>query len=287
VQQIASRAKPARAGGIDWPAYWRATVEAREGERTLAPAAAGGSRWDGRAERFAFLTRTLDAATDPFVLDLKARLRPGETLLDVGAGAGRYTMAFASAVRQVTAVEPSAGMRAQLERASGERGVRNLSIVAGSWEGVEVEPHDVALVANVLYFVPDAVRFIEKLDRGARRACYILHRIEERATPLLPIWDKVWGQPRPPEAGALDLLNVLYSMGIRASFQPVPLPEPARYATVDEALPDARQFLELSPDDETHDATLRAFLPSILTERGGQLEYPAGPQMAMIWWEKA
>ena len=276
--------QPIRAGGVDWPSYWRAMVEAREAARHAAPPA-GGSRWDGRAERFAFLTRSLDA-TDPFVTALKSVLRAEDAVLDVGAGAGRYSLPVAEAVRHVTAVEPSAGMRAQLARAATERGVGNVNVVPSSWEAAEVEPHDAAFVANVLHFVPDAVRFIEKLDRSARRACFILHRVEERATPLLPLWETIWGEPRPPEPAALDLLNLLYFLGIRADFRLVPLDAPARYASLEEALAEARRLLDLAFDDHTHDAAIRAFVSGILVERNGLLEYPPGPQMAIISWEK-
>lgn len=283
---VVSGTRAIRAGGVDWPAYWRATVEARETARP-APPPAGGNRWDGRAERFACLTRSLDAAADPFVTTLKSVLRAEDTVLDVGAGAGRYSMPVAEAVRHVTAVEPSAGMRAELARAATGRGVSNLSVVPSRWEAAEVDPHDVVFAANVLYFVPDAVRFIEKLDRSARRACFILHRVEQRAASLLPLWEKIWGQPRPPEPGALDLLNLLYFMGIRANFRLAPLPVPERYASLDEALVEARRLLELASGDLTHDAAMRAFLPGVVVERGGMLEYPPGPQMAIISWEKA
>jgi SAM-dependent methyltransferase len=273
-----------RAGGVDWPAHWRKTVEARDATRaaTLPP---GGDRWEARAERFAFLTRSLDAAGDPFVTALKFALRAEDAVLDVGAGAGRYSLAIAGSVRRVTAVEPSAGMRAQLARAAAERGISNVGIVPSGWESADVDLHDVAFVANVLYFVPDAVRFIEKLDRSSRRASFILHRVEERAKPLLPLWETIWGRPRPPEPGALDLLNLLYSVGIRADFRLAPLPAPALYASLDEALAEARRSLELLPGDHTHDAAIRAFLPGVLVKRDGVLEYPA-PRMAVLSWEK-
>lgn len=276
--------RPIRAGGVDWPGYWRAMVEAREAARHAAPPT-GGSRWDDRAERFASLTRSLDAA-DPFVTTLKSLVRAEDAVLDVGAGTGRYSLPLAEAVRRITAVEPSAGMRAQLARAAAERGLSNFRIVPSSWEAAEVDPHDAAFAANVLYFVPDAVRFIEKLDRSARRACLILHRVEERATPLLPLWETIWGKPRPPEPGALDLLSLLYFTGIRADFRLAPLPVPARYASLDEALAEARRLLDLAADDHTHDAAIRAFVSGILVERSGLLEYPPGPQMAIISWEK-
>src|SRR5579871_5222327 len=164
-------------GDIDWPAHWRTLVETREAT-SPASVVAGSSRWDNRAERFARMTRALDASADPFVRAVQEVLRPGDTLLDVGAGAGRYSMPLAPLVSRLTAVEPSDGMRAQFTQEATRRGFQNITLIASTWENAQVETHDVAFAANVLYFVPDAVRFVEKLDRSTRRTCLLLHRVE-------------------------------------------------------------------------------------------------------------
>jgi hypothetical protein len=142
-------------------------------------------------------------------------------------------------------------------------------------------------VANVLYFVTDAARFIEKLDQHGKRACFILHRVEERAAQLLPLYEEIWGVPRPPEPSAIDLYNLLFSMGIRANLQLVPRPAPVRFETGEDAMREARQSLELLADDTTHDERIEAFLRGVVTRRHGLIEFPPGPQMAIISWEKA
>ncbi len=279
----ATRATPVVPGGIDWAARWRELVESRE---TVGPGGfeAGGSRWEGRAERFARLTRGLDAATDPFVRALKAELQPGDAVLDVGAGAGRYSLPIAPSVARLTAVEPSNGMREAFAHEADRRGIRNINLVAGGWQEAKVEPHDVAFVANVLYFVKDAARFVEKLDAHARRACFILHRVEERAAEMAPLYAHVWGKPRPPEAGALDLFNLLFSMGIRANLELMPRPAPARFEKPEDAMREVRQSIELLADDTSHDDQIANFLRGFVTRREGVIEFPPGPQMAVISW---
>jgi SAM-dependent methyltransferase len=278
----ATRPPSVRAGGVDWPEHWRAIVEARPGEFR-----AGGSRWESRAERFTRLTRSLDAANDPFVRALRETLRPTDTVLDVGAGAGRYSMPIASDVTRITAVEPGASMRASFEQEAQRRGLTNITVVPGGWEDVEVEIHDVAFVANVLYFVADAVAFVDKLDQHARRACFILHRAEERAAQLMPLWEEIWGYPRPPEPGAVDLYNLLFAIGIRSNIRLVPRPAPVRFEKSEDAMREARQSLELDGDDHTHDERIAAFLRGVVLRRDGLWEFPPGPQMAIISWEKS
>ncbi|MEA2640514.1 MAG: hypothetical protein QOF51_1908 [Chloroflexota bacterium] len=283
MQMMVERGPAIRAGDVDWRAHWEALVAARE---AMNPSqVAGGSRWDNRADRFARLTQNLDAANDPFVRAILDAVHPDDAVLDVGAGAGRYGLPIASHVARITAVEPSAGMRAQLAEGAGARGVANLTIVASSWQEATVEPHNVAFVANVLYFVRDAAAFLDKLDRSARRACFILHRLEENGAALGPLWAEIHGKARPPEPNALELLNLLFSMGIRAQLRPAPRPAPARYASLDEAVDDARQRLDIAEDDHAHDARIRSFVASLVAERDGGLVGQPGSQMAIISWE--
>jgi SAM-dependent methyltransferase len=286
VARVATRAPAIRAGGIDWPDRWRQMVHARE-MGGLPDFRAGGNRWEGRAERFARLTRSLDAATDPFVNALTDILHPTDAVLDVGAGAGRYSMPIASKVARVTAVEPSTGMRANLQQEAERRGLANIEVVASSWEEAQVEIHDVAFAANVLYFVPDAVPFLEKMDRCARRACFILHRVDERSAELLPLWEELWGHPRPPETSALDLYNLLFAIGIRPSLRLAPRPAPIRFESSEDAMREVRQSLELASDDQSHDERIAAFLRGVVTRRDGLIEFPPGPQMAIISWDTA
>jgi SAM-dependent methyltransferase len=274
-----------RAGRLDWAAHWWQLVEARE-TAGRAPATADGCRWDARADRFARLTQDLDAATDPFVQTLRAAVQPSDTLLDIGAGAGRYCLPLAPHVARVTAVEPSPGMRAQLAAAAEFRNLGNVDVVAGYWPAATVEPHDIVVLANVLYFVRDIVPFLETLDRSARRACYVLHRVEPRLTPALARWQELGGQAPPPEPGFLDLYNVLFAMGIRASARLLPRAFAVRYDTLEEAVAEVRQFLAVGSGAPPDDVQIRALLADLLVERDGRLGFPYEPQMAIVSWEK-
>ena len=275
---------PIRAGFVDWINHWRDKVEARQAA-DRARTGPEDDRWARRAGRFARMARTLDPAADPFVQALQQALRPTDTVLDVGAGAGRYALALAPMVAGLTAVEPSAGMRAQLDRQIADRGLTNLRVVPGAWQEVEVEAHDVVFVSHVLYFVPDAVSFLQKLDRSAARACFILHRVEEIGSLFGPLQEELFGG-RPPEAGFLDLYNLLFAIGIRPNARLFRQPFSMGYGSMDEAVSEARSVLGLPPGDDSHDARIRAYLSGALVERNGDLCFPGGPQLAIIWWEK-
>lgn len=279
------RAAPIRAAGVDWADLWRQKVEARMAADAPGGRPTGPNGWDDRAARFERLTRELDPDADPLARAIRAAVQPTDAVLDVGAGAGRYTFAVAPLVARVTAVEPSPGMRTALEREAAARAADNVTLVPATWQEADVEPHDVALVANVLYFVADPVPFLEKVDRSARRACYIFHRVEDRASVMGRIWTEM-GAHRPPEPGFLDLYNLLFAMGIRPHARLLGTAQQARYDSLEEAFVEARWFLGLGPDDQERDDRIRALLADILLKSEGRLGFPTGPQMAMVFWEK-
>ena len=217
---------------------------------------------------------------------LRVAIRPDETVVDAGAGAGRYTAPLATLARHVTAVEPSAGMRAALANVVATRGLTNVSITEGSWQDAEVEPHDVVVCSHVLYFVPDAVPFIEKVDAKARRACYIFLRVDARDTPLNPLWREVWGEERAREVGFLDLYNLLFSIGLLANAQLTPPERGTRYIDLNDAVEQTRESLGLGPDDHQFDDRIRAFLDERLQPDGDRLAFLPFMQTAIVWWEK-
>lgn len=122
--------EPLRAGNVDWEANWREIVERRR--VTVEALAAQGPQhgyWSRRADRFARTSREFDPSTDPLASMLRETL-DGGSLLDVGAGAGRYTLALADAASHVTAVEPAASMREHLEAELRRRALANVTVVA-------------------------------------------------------------------------------------------------------------------------------------------------------------
>src|SRR5690348_9922500 len=103
-------------GSIDWAGRWRALIADRDTQRGVAHRDGDPERdpWTSRAARFAAYSGGLPD-DDPLFLRLRAIVRPDDTVLDVGAGAGRYALPLAGLARRVVAVEPSPAMRRHLE----------------------------------------------------------------------------------------------------------------------------------------------------------------------------
>ncbi|MCS7003255.1 MAG: class I SAM-dependent methyltransferase [Dehalococcoidia bacterium] len=180
---------------------------------------------------------------------VRSMLRPDDTLLDVGAGAGRFTLPLASVVRHVTALDLSPHMLALLERRAAGRHP-NITTVVGNWEDTPVAPHDAALAAWSLYRQRDILASLRKLMATTRRILMIIDGDyaprPDDDPPHERIKADIWGPGDPGVCNYLYLAGALRQCGARADVRVVTerltrtapdLPTLARMLAPDEATP--------------------------------------------------
>ncbi|HNP73541.1 MAG TPA: class I SAM-dependent methyltransferase [Kouleothrix sp.] len=275
------------AGGHDWLATWSAMYDAEraQAEAIPMPGTPQPDFWAGQATRFAAAAQR-SQQPDGFMRFVLPRLRPADTVLDIGAGSGRYEPLLAGAAAEVLALEPSPAMRGHLEQRIAEARLANVRVGASSWPSGDVAACDVALAAHVLYGVREIGPFLLAMNAVARRECYLLLALRHPSSVVSPFWQRLYGEPRLPLPGALECLNALYQLGIAAQLALVPTVNRFSYLDADEALADLRWRLR-APASPTADATLRAAIADLLRpDAEGRLaphEQP-GPT-AVIWWE--
>lgn len=273
--------------GVDFIAHWRARQEAARAQEDalLDGAPAPSDPWEKRAPRFRAMNH-LDGHADPLLRFLLERLRPGETLLDIGAGTGRYALPLALQGIRVVAVEPSPSMRAGLEAEMEANGVTNVEVVDGTWP-LDAPPRaDVVLAAHVLYGVRDIERFVLAMHACARRACVLAHGVRAPRSALSGVFERVRGATMRERPGAFDALGVLLQLGIFPSF--VPLSGPLHRMTFrdrEDARDELTDRLHLTRS-KTNDELLDAAIAEGFTEDAlGCHAPPAGPDVA-IWWTR-
>lgn len=269
---------------IDWVAHWRRIVEdRRRSVEALGEAdRAGGNFWDRRADQFRRMSEQLDPSSDLLIGLLSEALGQDGTLLDIGAGAGRYAVPVAQSGRSVTAVEPSAGMRRHLDERMGQSGLANIDVVASTWEEADVAQHDVVLAAHIVYPLVEVVPFIRKLVAHARRAWFLTIRVEPMGSEFAPLWQEIWGTSYPAEPTFLDLYNLLFAIGLRPNARLRPFFGGTTGGDLDDVLQQARGRLFLPEDDHRHDAAIRRFVQSHLHEQDGRWQWPQQRQEAII-----
>jgi SAM-dependent methyltransferase len=156
-------------------------------------------------------------STEPSPLDLLAQpaLRPGASVLDVGAGAGASSLHLVPEGGHLHAVDSQPSMLRALEADAARRGV-SLTTYDGTWPDVapDVPGCDVVLCAHVLYNVAEPVPFVRSLIAHARDLAVLEVTETHPLVRLAAMWERVHHQPR-PSGPTVDLaLEALREAGI-------------------------------------------------------------------------
>ncbi|MCS6826643.1 MAG: class I SAM-dependent methyltransferase [Caldilinea sp.] len=141
-------------------------------------------------------------------------LRPTDTLLDVGAGTGRFTLPLAARVASVTALDDSPDMLRVLAQKIKAQGVSNVKLLYGAMESTPLPPHDVVLAAWSLYRQLDLPATLRRLAASARRLLIIVAG-HPYTPPHRPLMEKIWALP-PKDAfpAYLYILGVMHQIGL-------------------------------------------------------------------------
>jgi SAM-dependent methyltransferase len=252
---------------LDWAAHWKRLVSERERQ-------AGGPRsdsyWDRRAPLFA---SSLAGQEDVLSPVLEPYLNPSRTLIDVGAGTGRYAVPLAARLDWVTAVEPSQGMRELIPP------VDNMTVIASAWEDAEVATADLVLCCHVLYGIAEPVPFIEKLEASARERVFLCLRDAEPRLPSELLWEELTGRPRARQPRFQDAYNLLRQMGVAPDVAVLRQPGRPRFPSLEAAVEDGRLHLREAWDDQRGRAWLRE---NLVAQPDGSVVFEGGEAVSGV-----
>ena len=256
---------PPEIAPIDYAHRWHEIVERRRVQMDNAYAAAGidnADYWGKRAKTYrqALHERTEE---DPFLIRVRRYVTPETTVLDVGAGTGRHTLALAPHVKHVVAVDPSPAMLGFLQEDVAEQKLTNVETIASGWLDADAAQADVVLCSHVLYPSADPVPFIRKLESSAKKRVYVYLRVDPLPTDF-GLWGEFYGVPLQLQPNHLDLINLLAQIGIAADVEVVHHRFTWTFADTDEAVAQVRNTLCLRDDDEAATAKLRTLLEARL-----------------------
>lgn len=175
---------------------------------------------------------------DPTLERLREIARPGETWLDIGAGAGRYALPLALLVREVIAVDPSDGMLAALAELMAEHRIGNIRAVADRWPPTSGSPAAglqaaVALIAHLGYDIEAIGPFVGAMESAATRLCVAVLQERQPSSIADPFWPLIHGEER-VALPALGEFVALLRAGGRAPEVAIEERSPRGFASQDE-----------------------------------------------------
>ena len=138
----------------------------------------------------------------------------GGSVLDVGCGGGRASLALVPPGATITGVDESEAMLAQLNATAADRAVP-VEVVHGRWPDVapDVAPADVVVCHHVVYNAPDIVPFLSALTGHARLAVVVELTARHPQVAWTDAWRHFWGLERPSGPTADDLVAVVRDLG--------------------------------------------------------------------------
>ncbi len=215
-----------------------------------------------------------------------ARLRPlvdtDTRVLEIGPGSGGFTLPLAGIVREIVAVEPSPGMRAELARNLAEAGRTNVRIFPSRIEeGLdEIEgPFDLALASYSLYNVLPIDDVLRSLTRRANLLVALMGDGKQEVW-YRDLYQRFRGHPpvSPPQVQFLHPL--LREMGLDARVELVQTS--ANYVYPNEASM-LDQWMWRLRIDPSRRAELETMLLPLAERHNGHIGIYRQRQMALVW----
>lgn len=194
--------------------------------------------------------------TDEPVLDALLRLvKPGETWIDIGAGAGRYALPIALALApsggRVIALDASPGMLDALLELRSVHGVTDIEVIETRWPPpadlpMERFEADVALIAHVGYDIESIGPFVRAMESVARRLCVAVLMERQPASIADACWPPVHGEARVGLPALPEFVELLQARGHEPVVEMLQR-EPRRFASRDELEGFLRRQLWIEP----------------------------------------
>lgn len=197
---------------IDWSEEWKKYRESSHWTQELEKKGiTSEDYWDGykfgdRNEEYNQL-----AGYPGHILDRIYKLvGPDSVVLDIGAGAGAYTIPLARAARKVTVVEPSKGQVARLTRRAEREGLQNIEVINKRWQDVDrTELESYSLVnAAYCFHMPEIREALQKMLDVTTGALFLISLVDHGFTD---VYEGVFGE-KEPEPEYIYLYNVLHQM---------------------------------------------------------------------------
>lgn len=173
--------------------------------------------WEGYAPNY---DRRIGSDGERVTLDhLRTIVRPTDSLLDVGAGTGRFAIPLSAHVSRITALDHSPDMLGVLREKCAAAGIATIDTLEAEWPHLEVEPHDVVLAAWSLYRIVDLKAALAACVSAARRALVIalgIGGLPPHRRHVAELWGR-WNESSVP--GHLYVAGALWEMGHWADAQ--------------------------------------------------------------------
>jgi len=272
----------------DWNEIWKERQRLQESSKVTGDTS---HNWDRKenAERYDANARS---GYDDRVKRTIASLPLSVTarVLDIGAGPGTLALPLARLVRDVTAVEPGAGMVEVLRQHADRDGIHNITCVQRTWEETDLTrdlspPYDI-VIASLSLTMHDIREALLKMDAVSSGSVHLFWFAD------MPFWEKMYADLWEPLHGRLFhpgpkadcLFGVLNQTGIYPDVTMMPMSKEYRFGSREEMLGFFRHRFSAGTTDQ--ERLVDNYVTSFIRSDGRDVVVGGCSTFAHIWWNK-
>ncbi|WP_292371042.1 class I SAM-dependent methyltransferase [Methanoregula sp. UBA64] len=210
-------------------------------------------------------------------------------VLDIGAGPGTLAIPIAPRVKDVTAIEPGAGMAAVLREQCRAKGIANVSCIKKLWEDIDpardLDGKYDLVIASLSLTMQDIRAALLKMDAVANGEVCLYWFVD------MPFWEKMYVELWEPLHGCTYypgpktdcLFEVLYNAGIYADVKMMPLSKEYRFGSRDEMTAFFRGRFRVTT--AAQEKILDAYLARLVQEKNGEVVVSGRSTYAKVSWK--
>ena len=285
---MARPASPGDCCDIDWNEVWKARQDQYDSTRIAGDTS---HDWDRKENADRYAAQSAGEFEKRIRMTIEGLSVSRTTrVLDIGSGPGTLAIPLAAKVREVTAVEPGAGMIAALRERADKEGIKNISCIQKRWEDVDpardlVGPYDL-VIASLSLTMHDIREAVQKMDAVSCGEVCLYWFVD------LPFWERMYAdlvmplhkRPYYPGPKADCLWNVLYQTGIYANVEMLPLDKEYRFLSHGEMTAFFKKRFGVTTPAQGR--VLDAYLSPLMRTEGDDIVISGTSTFAKIWWRK-
>ncbi|MFZ7103219.1 MAG: class I SAM-dependent methyltransferase [Peptococcaceae bacterium] len=217
--------------------------------------------------------------------------RPGIKILDMGCGPGNFSIPFALEGAEVTAFDPAPGMLEILQNRINEQKLKNIEVVQGLWEEVNVKEKGWEKKFDLVFASQSPglrdIDTLAKMNECSKYYCFASGFDGNRKMTLFDeFWRELYAEPYMRNShDIIYLINLLYSLGFRPALEFLDLSRREEMSYTEAFISLQTILAQSNKDDAARDMLIKNFLDKQVSSEKQNLQQYVRHVIGLLLWK--